>query len=351
MAEELTVLAESPRADWANAWRSSVRQLVIWAARGLLTLAISLLSLGYVLPVLHMPRHGVLFRLATLGALARTMSFQIGLLLLIPLAAAIVLRKRWLAVGLSAVTAWTLLPAVWSYRPKSIAPVSGETLRVMTYNLLRPNRDFDGVAAEVAASDPDVICFQEYAAHWEAGLSPKLAERYPYHVYKPRKYDMGLAIYSKRPFVGEVEAHDFDHDPPAPPMRAVIDIDGRHVALYDVHMHQPFAGSMSHRLRQFTGIREQLAQETLPVIIAGDYNATPTSPILSAMAEMNFADAWDIAGWGRGTTWPDVSAARHLPGIRIDHVYLSADLTCTDVSVGKGHGSDHRPVIADIGFK
>jgi endonuclease/exonuclease/phosphatase (EEP) superfamily protein YafD len=40
-----------------------------------------------------------------------------------------------------------------------------------------------------------------------------------------------------------------------------------------------------------------------------------------------------------------------LPGIRIDHVYLSPELTATAARVGSFVGSDHRPVIAEVGLR
>ena len=63
---------------------------------------------------------------------------------------------------------------------------------------------------------------------------------------------------------------------------------------------------------------------------------------------MGFTDAWDIAGRGRGATWPANSFLRYLPGVRIDHMYLSEELTATKVRRGTLPGSDHRYVVADI---
>ena len=41
---------------------------------------------------------------------------------------------------------------------------------------------------------------------------------------------------------------------------------------------------------------------------------------------------------------------RWFPGIRLDHIFLSKELTSTQSRTGTGAGSDHRPVIAETGF-
>ena len=60
----------------------------------------------------------------------------------------------------------------------------------------------------------------------------------------------------------------------------------------------------------------------------------------------NFDDAWDLAGHGVGWTWPN--GVFHLPPLRLDHLFMSRDLTVTEIHVGTGANSDHRPLIAEI---
>jgi len=116
-------------------------------------------------------------------------------------------------------------------------------------------------------------------------------------------------------------------------------------------MYQPTSATlMRYRQRQHEGILDQLRDERLPVILAGDFNATPTSPSTASLTALGFTDAYDLGGYGPGHTWPNRTFAKFLPGIRIDHVYLSEGPTCTASHVGEPIGSDHRPVIADIGI-
>lgn len=73
-----------------------------------------------------------------------------------------------------------------------------------------------------------------------------------------------------------------------------------------------------------------------------------TTPQHRDIRRLGLRDAWDIAGRGRGATWPNLPLLRHLPGFRLDHMYVSRDIDVVRVRRGRGRGSDHRPVIADV---
>ena len=54
-------------------------------------------------------------------------------------------------------------------------------------------------------------------------------------------------------------------------------------------------------------------------------------------------------GFGRGPTWP--GAFNTLGMIPIDHLLHSKELVTVDRIVGEANGSDHRPLIVEIGWK
>jgi endonuclease/exonuclease/phosphatase (EEP) superfamily protein YafD len=62
--------------------------------------------------------------------------------------------------------------------------------------------------------------------------------------------------------------------------------------------------------------------------------------------------AHELVGFGLSNTWGPrwYPSLNWLPGVRIDHIWLSSELTATSSAVGLDTGSDHRPVIADIGI-
>lgn len=91
----------------------------------------------------------------------------------------------------------------------------------------------------------------------------------------------------------------------------------------------------------------QAAGETLRVV-TGDFNSTPYSRFAAAMDRRD-DDAWDLAGAGYGHTAPN--GLFPLPPIRLDHVYVSESLTVTSAEMGIGTGSDHRPLIVEVGLR
>jgi endonuclease/exonuclease/phosphatase (EEP) superfamily protein YafD len=295
---------------------------------------------------------GWLFKLATVAALARTLAMHGAVGSLILAVVAWMVRCRRTAAMAVALALIGVAPQLYALRPRTAPQVAPPSLRVMTCNLFRPNRQVAEMAEEVLAADADIVCFQEYAQHWHAGLRDRLGERYPYWEYTQRRYDMGLAVYSKQPLRGDIEAGDFGDDPPAPPTRVEIDLGDRRVALYNLHMFQPWpARNMQFRRAQFRGVLDRLRRERLPVIIAGDLNGTTTGWVHAELTRRGLSDAHQLAGWGIGSTWPNLTWLRHLPGITIDHIYVGPELTCTASTVGSGPGSDHRPVVATVAFK
>ena len=79
------------------------------------------------------------------------------------------------------------------------------------------------------------------------------------------------------------------------------------------------------------------------VIIAGDFNAPPQSPLVKGLP---LRDAFSEAGLGVGLTYP----ARY-PLWRLDHILLSEDLVCRQISVLNSDLSDHRPVLARLALR
>ena len=154
-------------------------------------------------------------------------------------------------------------------------------------------------------------------------------------------------LYSRLPFDGPptVDAHGHRRQ-----IRAVIRVGGKPVALYVLH---PLSPRTQRRIlwnRLSTAdLAEQVRREPLPVILAGDFNFTAETSNAAALTGLGFSDAFDLAGRGRGSTWPVRPRwTAWLPGVRIDHVYLSPALTCARYATGGYVGSDHLPIVADV---
>jgi endonuclease/exonuclease/phosphatase (EEP) superfamily protein YafD len=283
--------------------------------------------------------------------LVRALQFHLGLLLLVIALAGAFGRGRRLFLAAVPPLLFTLVPALLQFLPRTPPPPAGGSpaLRVMSVNLLMVNQETDAMIAEIRAADPDVLLIQEYTDHWHRALRGSLGGAYPHHSYVDQDDSFGAAVYSKTPFVEEVEQFvPLSHNA-CPQFRAVIEYAGRRVALYNIHLLPPRTPEYTtgHRL-QFADLLDVLRDEPLPYVLAGDFNFPETAPQHAALRRAGVREAHELAGKGRGATWPVNGPFRYLPGLRFDHVYLSPAFTATRCETGAGKGSDHRPVVADV---
>lgn len=145
-------------------------------------------------------------------------------------------------------------------------------------------------------------------------------------------------------------------------LRVDVDFHGRRVSLYNVHipvhinpgqlLRDPpgFFADMEERSRfrsqQFTALQAELASNTFPVIIAGDFNTTKSMGMMEALLSRytdmaRFGHTWFPATWG------DMG----LLLWRIDWILISRELRGGELREGAPTPlSDHRPLSAIIGF-
>ena len=289
-------------------------------------------------------------RLAAVAFLGRVFTFHTGLALAAATAYA-VLARRWrllTVAGLAA--AATLGPTGYACRPRTPPTVAGPTLRVMSVNVCFQNTDDAAVVRAITTAAPDVVAVEEYTPEFDAALRPALSAAYPHQCCQPRVGGSGLAVFSRRPFVGDPrpDLGDFRAQ-----IRCVVRLGDRPVAVYAVHPKAPLnTGYILRNRRQTLDYVAQVKAEPLPAILAGDWNFTAETANAVALGRAGLTDCFDVAGRGRGTTWPMNSGwASWPPGIRLDHVYLTPQLTCTRYQTGGFDGSDHLPIVTDIGFR
>lgn len=338
------------RVLWPH-WKERKRLL---APRAWFIVAASYLAIifAYALPQDFRTTGTVYVALTWFVLMIRTFLFQLGLLLALIVVVAGLLRQWRLLLATLPVLTFSLGPDVWSYVPGRCPVVAGETIRVLTANLLYTNRDTAPLVAEVAGADADVVVLQEYTPAWQAAMRPALGTKYHYAQELTRQDAFGWAIYAKRPFDGPVNCNLTLGRESTPQLRAVLRIDGRPVAFYCVHLLPPRTLVWTAGQREeFATLLDRLREERLPIVLCGDFNFTNRSPFAAALARLGLRDVHEVSGWGRGTTWSVFGFYRALPGVRLDHIYISRELTSTACSTGVGQGSDHRPVTGTIGFR
>lgn len=292
--------------------------------------------------------------LAWAAFLAETFLYHTGLLVVV-VALIAGWRRRWALFGVSLPVAAVIVgPVWWSALPGAANPVAGRTVRVMSANVLMINTETDAMLEEIRREDPDVVLIQEYSGHWHEAFQRELLPEYPHFAGIHQQDSFGAAIYSRIPFAEPATTQMTLAGMKMPQIRAVFEIDGRRVAFYNFHIVPPrnLGYSGWHR-RQFADLLNIIDNDPRPKLIAGDFNFTGSSPMARDLRAAGYIDTHDLAGVGTDTTWPVKGIFRYLPvpGLRIDHVYLSPQLTATSHHTGIGQGSDHRPIITTVGFR
>jgi endonuclease/exonuclease/phosphatase (EEP) superfamily protein YafD len=120
-----------------------------------------------------------------------------------------------------------------------------------------------------------------------------------------------------------------------------LDVAGTEVLFLNTHLDH--RREPAERERSVGEIRALVtAAGSLPVIVAGDFNAVPDSRAIATMREF-LTDAWTVAGRGPGFTIPV-----RQPNRRIDYVWVSRHFTPVRMEVLSSEASDHLPIVAEL---
>lgn len=218
------------------------------------------------------------------------------------------------------------------------------SFRLMTANLLMHRSDQADFARVLDQIRPDVVVTQELVP----SAAEVIAMRFPNHRLRPSFGFVGRGIATR--FDGEFGEIDM---PGRPGTSALLDVDGSVVRLAGVHLLNPILfpwwDTARARGRQLEGLYEWLEEDSSsPVVVAGDFNASPRWPAYKSTAGRLtdlVADLAERSGerpertWSWRPGWPRM--------LRIDHVF-GHRTRATDVTVVPIIGTDHHAVIVDI---
>ncbi len=280
--------------------------------------------------------------------MVRTCGFQIGLVL--AMAAVVLAVLRWWGSVLLLVAALvlTLAPSAMSLVPRHEV-VPGARLRVMSFNVLGANRSHDAVGSEILRQAPDIVVVQESNTIWHRALLQRLGRAYPHVVRLAWTEWNGMSVFSRVP-VRDARRVLTGHGRDA--LRFTVEFDGSTIAVYAIHpLHPVRVSHVRSAWALFGDLERAVREEPGAVMVVGDCNWGVLSPQHARLERLGMREAFAVSGWGRGSTWCASGWKRFIPGFRIDHVYVSEQLACARAWVGSASGSDHRPMIADVGWR
>lgn len=280
--------------------------------------------------------------------------FPLQYLALQALAAGLCLAlRRWVPGVVVLLAAVPNLVAIASYLPgllqsTTLAVTAGAptapAVELIAYNLRYSNDDPAATRAYLDRRSPDLLVLSEFTPRWHEFLQ-ELELRYPYFAVRPRWNPWGIAVYSKYP-LGEIENLDLGDDQSSH-LRVLVNLPGGPLEVYAVHLVSPSssvqAGRRNTQLRKLAALIAA-ADSSLPKIVAGDFNATPYSPLFQdLLRDSGLRDGRQA--FGLQVTWPAWPVPLWIP---IDHCLASAGVVVTRVAIGPRTGSDHWPL--ECGF-
>lgn len=222
--------------------------------------------------------------------------------------------------------------------PPPIDARAGIRLKLVTVNLLWNNQQHQSLHDWLRAEAPDIVVTQETTPRWASALD-RLDGPFP-HRRLPGPMD-DLAILSRHPFAMREKAGIRTHGTLA---IATVSVGHRRVDLMALHASVPT--SPERRLARdamFDDIARFARHNRTPLIVAGDFNATPWNRSMRRLVRespMRHAPGFWRPTW---TAW-----VPHWMGLPIDHVLAAGECRVVDRRVGPDIGSDHRPLVATI---
>ncbi|MBQ8520351.1 MAG: endonuclease/exonuclease/phosphatase family protein [Bacteroides sp.] len=191
---------------------------------------------------------------------------------------------RWIYIGLCAAN----IPLMCHYCPSQSEPkeASGCSLTLVSWNVTNFHISADtlqAAAAYLRSLQPDIICLQEVPHNnllrWDSIRAAFPEHRYS---YKNRRDDevLNLGVLSKYP-LSEVRTWYFAHSYNKMADLRVSTPQGT-FRLWNVHLQTTgspdrFADNARQRNRQASLLRQQTESDSLPALICGDFNDTPSS--------------------------------------------------------------------------
>lgn len=234
---------------------------------------------------------------------------------------------------------------------------SADTLRVLAYNIhhgegMDEELDLERIAALIREVDPDLVTLQEVDSVTSrtmgvdqvaelgrlTGLQPVFGR---FMAYQGGAY--GMALLSAWPVAESVNYRLPDGEEPRTALAAIVTSPktGRSLRFVGIHFYR----TAEERLAQAVALEGLLGDDTIPTILAGDFNSTADSEVM-----LHLADSWHVVAKGADNlTFPSYQPAREIDFVllRPRDVFDVAAQRLLDEPVA----SDHRPVVVDLIYR
>lgn len=263
-------------------------------------------------------------------------------------------------------------------------------IRMMTYNVhnFTPYGEKMTVSMKekminvVSEQKPDIVCFQEFYTREKGpyntidSLKQQLHAKYYYFVpsMKSEREAIGMAIFSKFP-IQDTGRIKFKGVTGNESIFVDLNIQNKIIRVYNVHLQSisfekedytyldqftkemdPKMGSSKRIVRMLKDAFKKRSEQVdimkshmrtckTPYIIAGDFNDTPASYVVTKMTD-SLNNAFIKKGQGLGKTYNG-----KFPNFQIDYIATTKDIDVVNYKIIAAKLSDHFPVRSDLRLK
>ncbi len=232
------------------------------------------------------------------------------------------------------------------------------SFRVMSYNIhhgegLDKKLDLERIAKLILDAKADVVGLQEVDRGVERtqkrDLPAELAKLTGMHVHFENNFpyqggEYGNAVLSRFPIKRAKNTHYkmLREGEQRGVLQLVLDVHGREVLFLNTHI--DYRKDDAERLLNVNELKAIVAAASaMPVIMVGDFNATPESQTIANIKAF-ITDAWDLVGKGNGFT---ISVRK--PNKRIDYIWITkGTIEPLRMEVLHSEASDHLPLIGEL---
>ncbi|HEU4851737.1 MAG TPA: endonuclease/exonuclease/phosphatase family protein [Telluria sp.] len=246
--------------------------------------------------------------------------------------------------------AWWILPYTRVFPHEVLVSANSEPsrrIRILTANVLCPNRNAEGLIALIREHEPDVFVTLETDLWWQERLD-RLEGDYPYSMKCPLDNLYGMHVYSRLPLEDTATQFLVEDDIPSMHAMAVMP-SGHKVRMHFLHPAPPSPtehDESTERDAELLVVARSVAEIDTPVIVAGDLNdvawSTTTrlfrkiSGLLDPRIGRGMYNTFHSGYWF--LRWP------------LDHLFHSQHFTLSFIRRLPAFGSDHFPVLVELNY-
>jgi endonuclease/exonuclease/phosphatase (EEP) superfamily protein YafD len=234
-----------------------------------------------------------------------------------------------------AVVAYALWPQFNSSKFVAAVPAAHSKLKLAHFNPFIFNTDYAAIKASILKMDPDVMTFVEIGQD-KLKLLNELRGQFPYQMDCFDVVNCDAAIISKFPLSNRVAKGNWTG---APFISASLGQQFSNVTVFGFHTTR-----FPHSRAQFIQVRaivKYLETIATPIIVMGDFNATPFSRISDVITQ-----GLDLKRLSNLPTWP---ATYGFPQLAIDHIFVSQNILPLNAEeIGDNATSDHFPITITV---